>query len=384
MSTAPAVTQSHFAQRISGLKPSPIRDILKVIDQPGMVSFAGGLPNPDSFPVLSSEIPSRYLQYGPSEGEFELRERVSELLAKRGLNCPAERVLILSGSQQGIDLVAKLFIEEGSTIALEYPSYLAALQVFDLFGAAYVPLDELNATTSLAYAIPTFQNPTGYCYTLEQRQQLAKQCDATSTVLFEDDPYTDLFYEDVCQTPVCSLLQNTSWIYQGSFSKTFCPGLRLGYIACSEDIYPYLVQLKQASDLHSNRISQYLIMELLNRADYAERSAEIRALYRAKRDYFDKTLGNLMADQATWETPSGGLFFWLQLKDSKISVNELFQRCVERGVAFMPGNHFFPQGDTNDSYLRLNFSHASELQTQSGLQILAKTIAEISGQGMKR
>jgi len=372
-----STSNARFAPRIQRLRPSPIREILKVIDRPGMISFAGGLPNAKSFPQLADRVPEKYLQYGPSEGEPELRQKVCELLSRRGLDCEPDQVLILSGSQQGIDLVAKAFVDTDTGIALEYPTYLAALQVFDLFGASYHSMEAISVDTGLAYAIPSFQNPTGRCYTEAERISLATRCDETSTVLFEDDPYSDLYYENVCRKPVVSYLESSSWIYQGSFSKSFCPGLRLGYMVCSRDLLDPLTRLKQSADLHSNRISQCHILALLSDPGYEGRLETVRSAYQARRNVFDQKLTQHFSGLATWEIPSGGLFFWLQLdKGINFEMDELFKRSVEHGVAFMPGKPFFP-GETSDgNHMRLNFSHASDDQVEKGIEILASLVRQ--------
>jgi DNA-binding transcriptional MocR family regulator len=253
-----------FSQRMDALRPSPIREILNVIDRPGMVSFAGGLPATETLPDWSGSIPRGALQYGPSEGDPELRRAVSEQLCGLGLDAPAERVMILAGSQQGIDLVAKLFIDAGTPVAVQSPTYLAALQVFRLYGARFVDLAPGSLPdASLAYIVPTFANPTGICATDGERDALATACCATGTTLFEDDPYRDLVYDDCERTPIAARMDGGSWVYQGSFSKTFAPGLRLGFLASSADLFDRLVMLKQAVDLHSSRLSQRVVLDAI-------------------------------------------------------------------------------------------------------------------------
>lgn len=369
-----------LSRRMQNLAASPIREILKVIDRPGMISFAGGLPAADSFPELPQHIPAKYLQYGPSEGEPELREEVAKMLCSRGLDCTDDQLLILSGSQQGIDLVAKLMIQTGTKVGIEYPTYLAALQVFGLYGASYQPLPDLDHDTPLAYVIPTFQNPTGHCYSEAQRLKLAQQCDRFGTTLFEDDPYSDLVYEKVCRTPVCSMLRKSSWIYQGSFSKSLSPGLRLGYMACSHDLMPYLTHLKQAADLHSNRISQYFVFQALTDPDYAGRMSRLQDAYRSKRDFFEQQLQKHLGELASWSLPAGGLFFWLSLKPSiNCDPASLFEKAIENNVAFMPGDFFYPENQCEHPTMRLNFSHAGESDIDRGLGILARLIVEQHG-----
>ena len=365
-----------FATRIANLAESPVREILKLIDRPGMISFAGGLPATECFPTFDySNLQPDLLQYGPSEGEHALRLQIAESLCKRGLKTSADRVLILSGSQQGIDLVAKLMIEPGVRVAVETPTYLAALQAFDLFGAQYTGFniaDPQVSDTRLTYAIPTFQNPTGHCYTAVQREVLANACSRAGSLLFEDDPYRELAYDECDRTPVCSYLRNSHWIYQSSFSKIYAPGLRLGYLTCSESLYASLVRLKQAADLHSCRISQHLILGLLQ---HEKDDRDLSAFYRARRDSFQQALLKEFSHLADWQVPSGGLFFWLKLKpEIAIDTRLLLQQSISKGVAFMPGETFYPAGFNAPSTLRLNFSHASAAQAAHGLAKLAKLI----------
>jgi DNA-binding transcriptional MocR family regulator len=344
------------------------------------------LPSVDSFPKFSLDnMPHNMLQYGASEGEGELRQRIADDVSGRGLKCNAEQVLVLSGSQQGIDLVAKLFIDPGTTVAVESPTYLAALQVFRFFGAQFsaYDADALNTQTWLrekpafAYAIPTFQNPSGRCLDAKQRHDLAETCDAAQVPLFEDDPYRDLVYDPCERTPVCALLQQTPWIYQGSFSKSLAPGLRLGYLVASPELLPFLTRLKQAADLHSNRVSQWLVLQQLNDPAHNARLGELAAHYRQRRDAFEDALRRHFADLAIWMKPPGGLFFWLTL-NQRIDTRQLLPLAIEAGVAFMPGEPFLPMNVESCGQLRLNFSHASEEQADVGLGKLAALVRSFS------
>ena len=367
-----------LSRRAAGLQASPIRQILAVIDRPGMISFAGGLPADETFPRLDlRELPPALLQYGPSEGEPDLRAQVAQDLAAIGLACTPEQVLILSGSQQGIDLVAKLFIDAGTPVALESPSYLAALQVFRFFGARFQPLDlrapgagwDRGTAPALAYVIPTFQNPTGRCMAGDERAALAAACDAGGVTLFEDDPYRDLAYGPVDRVPVCARLRRASWVYQGSFSKSLAPGLRLGYLVASPDLLPHLLHLKQAADLHSSRISQWLVLQMLRDPGRAQRIERLVETYRRKRDHFADALGRHLGGRARWQLPPGGLFFWLTLASGR-DTRSLLPAAIAQGVAFMPGEYFYPEAPLMGT-LRLNFSHADGEQCERGLGILA-------------
>ena len=384
MSACATYDSPRFSSRTHDLHASPIREILAMVDRPGMISFAGGLPAVESFPSLSLDaMPPQMLQYGSSEGEWELRQRIADDLQERGLRCSTEQVLVLSGSQQGIDLVAKLFIDPDTAVAVESPTYLAALQVFRFFGARFVAYDAetLDARAlqpdkpAFAYAIPTFQNPSGRCLTTRQRAALAGACDTARIPLFEDDPYRDLVYDPCDRTPVCALLHQAPWIYQGSFSKSLAPGLRLGYLAASPGLLPFLTRLKQAADLHSNRVSQWLVLQQLN--DPA-RSAHLDALadrYRQRRDAFESALSRHFGDLAVWQTPPGGLFFWLTLK-RRIDTRQLLPKALAEGVAFMPGEPFLPADGGGCGQFRLNFSHASSVQAESGLAKLSRLVSD--------
>lgn len=359
-----------FSQRIDGLRPSPIRSILSVIDRPGMISFAGGLPATDVLPAWSGTVPAAVLQYGPSEGDAGLRGAVSEHLRRLGLDAPPERVMILSGSQQGIDLTAKLFIDPGTTVAVEYPTYLAALQVMRFYGARFVDLTTPAARPAgLAYIVPTFANPTGACATGAERDRLAENCLRTGTVLFEDDPYRDLVYEPCDRTPIAARMSGGSWIYQGSFSKTFAPGLRLGFLAASADLFARLVIVKQATDLHSSRLSQYIVHRAITAPDWPDRLDRLADFYRTRRDAFEEALHRHLDGLASWDRPKGGLFFWLRLRDP-VDTRALLPSAIEHDIAFMPGEEFWP--DRPDlGTIRLNFSHADPADADRGLEALA-------------
>lgn len=378
--------QHNLSRRIERLVSSPVRDILAAIDKPGMISFAGGLPADDSFPTMVGSPDRGAMQYGPSEGEPKLRECIAEYLQKQGLTVDPSRVLVISGSQQGIDLVAKLVVDNGTGVAVESPTYLAALQVFSLFGARYMSMSvdqpELGLTgsnPSMLYTVPTFRNPDTICYDDEQRARIAATCDARDIILFEDDPYRDLAYEPCERTPICSLLKRTNWIYQGTLSKTLAPGLRLGFLVCSEPLYPYLLRLKQAADLHSSRVSQHYAIALLQADEDGTRIQTLCDSYRDRRDQFDAHLQTYFGSLATWGIPKGGLFFWLRLKSEQaIDTRVVLPDALRAGVVFMPGEPFHPDGRTASGTFRLNFSHASPSEVPRGLSTLAALFADVS------
>lgn len=379
-----------LSQRTARLTSSLIRDILAAAQRPGMISFAGGLPASETLALPRLEdVPDGVMQYGPSEGEPALREAVAERARAMGMRCDASQVLILTGSQQGIDLVSKLLIDPGTPVLLEAPTYLAALQSFQFFGAdcRSVALGEhgpdldalragLAAKPAFAYLIPTFQNPSGRCYDAAHRDATAEALDAQQVLLVEDDPYRELVYDEACErTPLCARLTRAPWIYLGSFSKTLAPGLRVGYLIASPELFPYLLKLKQAADLHSNRLSQWLVLSQLQ-GDFAGHLARLRALYRERRDQMHAALSEQLGEAASWQCPPGGLFFWLQLNTPGIDTRTLLPEAMARGLAFMPGEPFFPNAPAAVSAMRLNFSHSDPASLHQGVRLLAELLHE--------
>ena len=377
-----------FALRIQYLTSSIIREILAAAQKPGVISFAGGLPAAASFPEVDwSTLPESLKQYGMSEGEPELREAIAAEARAKGLKCEASQVLVLSGSQQGLDLVAKLFVDPDSSILVESPTYLAALQTFHLFQAQCqgVSLTEDGLDLSvlerqirdhqprMAYLIPSFQNPSGTCYSVKARQDVAAMLDQYGLPLIEDEPYCELDYDGVPKPPISSLLQRAPWVFQGSFSKILMPGLRIGYLIAHPSLMPYLVRLKQAADLHTNRPGQWLALEYMRSADKQQRLARLQDFYRERRDAFAAALQSEFADLADWQVPSGGLFFWLKLKKPR-DTRPLLQPALAAGVAFMPGEAFFAEAEPPVGYLRLNFSHTEPELMVEGLRRLRKVL----------
>lgn len=371
---------ARLSTRTGDLHASPVREMLNVSQRPGMISFAGGLPAPETFAGLDLPPPPRdLLQYGPTEGDPDIRARIAKDLAALGLPGDPDRVMLLSGSQQGIDLAAKLVVDPGVTVAVESPAYLAALQVFRFFGASFSILDAAEPGAgwderppAMAYVVPTFQNPTGRCWTLAERAALAAACEKHGAVLFEDDPYRDLVYEDCERRPAASFMTTGSWIYQGSFSKTVAPGLRLGFLTASEDLFPLLVRLKQASDLHTNRLSQWMVLQYLNDPGRDARMVEVAGLYRERRDRFDAALRRHLGNLASWTSPPGGLFFWVTI-NAPITPQALLEKALERGVLFTPGSHFLAEGGESQA-IRLNFSLAGEAEAERGLAIIGELL----------
>ena len=384
-------TAPRFADRIKRLTGSVARDILSRTKSSDLVSFAGGLPDPSSWAGFTiPEIDLSILQYGPSEGDIALRTFFAEGLATIGVKASPEHLVITSGSQQGLDLAAKLFVEPGTPIVLEGPTYLAALQVFQLFGAQMLTvqidenglcptkLEELlrERKPAAVYLNPTFQNPSGYCYPEANRQALAEVLDRYDTTLIEDDPYRDVYFGEEPPRPICSRLRNAPWIYLRSVSKTLMPGLRMGYLACSDGMQVKLVQLKQAADLHTNRMAQSIVYQSLrDRERFAAKLRGTIAHYQAKREVMQAALQETFADLATWQLPQGGMFFWLKLK-KKANLRAALELTLAQNVAFMPGDPFFSERSHDGDWVRINFSYPKPEQILSGLKVVAAALRE--------
>lgn len=379
-----------FSERIARLKSSLIREILAAAQRPEVMSFAGGLPAEPMLPKVEwADMPASMGQYGMSEGEPALREAIAAEARALGVPCDASQVLIVSGSQQTLDLASKLFIDPGTEVLLEAPTYLAALQAFQLFGAdcVTVPLGAEGPDVAalrqrleqhkpaFAYLIPTFQNPSGVRYSEERRDEVAALLDEFGVTLIEDEPYRELVFDAGSATPLVSRLKKASWIYTGTVSKTLLPGLRVGFLIATPDLFPHLLRLKQSADLHTNRIGQWQALQWFGTEAYRGHLAELRDFYRIRRDAMQAQLEEHFADLAEWNVPQGGLFFWLTLKQP-LDTRGLLDKALQQNVAFMPGEPFFTDPDANPGHLRLNFSHVAPERLGEGLRRLAAVIRE--------
>jgi 2-aminoadipate transaminase len=367
-----------FARRMSQVHASAIREILKVTERPDVLSFAGGLPAPEAFPaeallqahsdVLRRE-PGAALQYGPTEGHGPLRAWVAERMTRRGLSTEPEQVLITAGSQQGIDLVGKALIDPGDGIAVEAPSYLAALQSFATYEARFevVETDEdgmrvdalervlREGRVRLVYLVPNFQNPRGTTLPLERRLRIAQLAAAHGVAVLEDDPYGELRYRGPALPPIAALDPAASVILLGSFSKTLAPGLRLGYVVADERIIRTLTIAKQAADLHSGTLSQRAVARLFESFDYDAHLRRLHALYGERLEAMLASLERSFPAGTSWTRPDGGLFTWVRLPGG-IDAQELLADAMAERVAFVPGAPFYP-GEPCRETLRLNFSN---------------------------
>jgi len=377
-----------FSERVTRLKSSLIREILAAAQRPEMMSFAGGLPAESMLPKTQwSDMPRALGQYGMSEGEPALRQALAAQARALGVACDASQVMIISGSQQTLDLAAKLYIDKGTEILLEGPTYLAALQIFQLFGAQCLTVPLLAEGPDLVamrqrleqhapafvYLIPTFQNPSAVRYSESAREAVAALLDEFGVTLIEDEPYRELTFDGGSARPIVSRLKKASWIYTGTVSKTLMPGLRVGYLIATPDLFPHLLKLKQSADLHTNRVGQWQALQWIGTERYREHLLELRSFYRQRRDLFQAALHTHFSDLADWNEPQGGLFFWLTLKQP-LDTRTLLDTALSQNVAFMPGEPFFSDPDANPGYIRLNFSHIDPARLDEGLKRLAAVV----------
>ena len=380
------------AQRAEKMNPSVIREILKVTEKPGIISFAGGLPSPRTFPidafaaacaaVLRTEGEGA-LQYASSEGYAPLREWVAKSLA---WDVDPAQVLITTGSQQALDLIAKVLIDKDSKVLVETPTYLGALQAFTPMEPQFVSvasdgegidMSDLQAKASDArfiYVVPNFQNPTGRLMGEAQRVELSATAARINLPIVEDNPYGELWFDVPPPRPLTARNPD-GCIYMGSFSKTLAPGLRLGFLVAPKALYPKLLQAKQAADLHTPSFNQRMVSEVL-KGNFLDRHVPtIRALYKSQRDAMLAALDmHLAGSGVSWNTPNGGMFLWLKLPKGMNAI-DLLPKAVERNVAFVPGSAFYadtPQMNT----LRLSFVTASVEQIHTGIAALAIVIKE--------
>ncbi|MGA2551970.1 MAG: PLP-dependent aminotransferase family protein [Burkholderiaceae bacterium] len=393
----------HLSRRAQNLTSSAIREILKVTERPEVISFAGGLPSPEGFPVevieraLSHVLSTRgksALQYGPTEGVRALREWVADDLNASGAEVTAEEVLIVSGSQQGLDLLGKVLIDPSSKVLVETPSYLGALQSFSLYEPAFVSVasdeeglvpealnEPLCANARFLYALPNFQNPTGRTLPLERRLALLEAAARHGFPVVEDDPYGELRYDGQALPGLLSLSRHTgaTVIRLGSFSKVLAPGLRLGYVVAPKPLLSKFVQAKQATDLHTGTLIQMAVHEIVQSGFLKTHLPQIRALYRSQCEAMLAALERHFPRSAQWTRPQGGMFIWVTLPEG-IDTGELLGEAVAHNVAFVPGAPFYA-GRAPGNTLRLSFVTVPEALIEEGIKrlgaLIGKRIAEI-------
>ncbi len=386
-----------LSRRITGVKTSFIREILKVTDNPEVISFAGGLPSPELFPVTEiAEVAARLfkdhgaaaLQYSTTEGFLPLREWICERYKNRfGISVSPEEILITTGSQQGLDLIGKVFINPGDNVLIERPGYLGAIQSFSLYEPNFVGIDssETGITPSslidalhsnsakLLYTVPNFQNPSGATYSMDSRKSVATLADQFGFAIIEDDPYGELRYTGTALPPIRSL--NDACIMLGSFSKIVAPGLRIGWICAKRDVIRSLTVAKQASDLHTDILAQRLIHGYLISCDLEAHLTRIRTAYGSRCTAMIRAFRTYLPSTARCNNPEGGMFLWAELPEG-VSSRFLFEKAITRQVAFVPGTAFFVDKGGGNA-MRLNFTNTPEPRIEEGIRRLAASLAEL-------
>jgi 2-aminoadipate transaminase len=392
-----------YALRTKSMSGSAIRELLKITQMPDVISFAGGMPAPEIFPVeefkqacirVLDEHGQEALQYGTTDGYLPLREMISRHTNQYGIKVNADNIMITNGSQQALDLVGKIFINPGDRVLVETPTYLGALQAWNTYNAQYitVPSDDdgiqvdklemaLRAGPKFMYVLPNFQNPTGVTIPLERRKILVELADKYGVPIIEDDPYGQLRFEGK-HIPTVELLDDQlhgdngcyhgNVIYLSTFSKILSPGIRLAWVVATPEIIQKLVMAKQGADLHTSTFNQIVAYEVGRKGFLNEHIKKINAVYKERRDIMLEELQKHMPVGVKWTKPQGGLFLWVSLPENCNS-RELLIKAVEKKVAFVPGHSFFPNGG-GDNTMRLNFSNAKPDMIRIGIQRLAETI----------
>jgi 2-aminoadipate transaminase len=384
-----------FARRMSRMVVSEIREILKVTEHPEIISFAGGLPAPELFPVeaiaeahqrVFAEEGPQAMQYSTTEGVRSLREWVARRAAQRGIKATADNVLITTGSQQAIDLVAKVFLDPGDEVIVENPCYLAALQSFSGYEASFLPVesddhgmrtDQVEALLArsqakLIYVVSEFSNPKGTSLSAERREHLVALAHRYQVPILEDDPYSELRYMGT-RTPPLAALDREGWVIRAStFSKTLSPGIRIGWVTATDGIIQEIVIAKQAADLHSSTVQQHAVARLLETFDYDGHIAGLRKVYGERCVAMRRAIEAHFPAEVKWTRPEGGLFLWVELPET-VNAREVFEEALEEKVAFVTGNAFFAN-TPRYNFMRLNFSNQQPMMIEEGIRRIAKVL----------
>ncbi|NLI94080.1 MAG: PLP-dependent aminotransferase family protein [Peptococcaceae bacterium] len=389
----------NFANRISYLTASEIREILKITEQREIISFAGGLPAPELFPVeeikkvsqiVLEEEGTKVLQYSTTEGYLPLREWIADRMNSRlGTKLLPDHIILTHGSQQGLDLSGKVFLDEGDIVLCESPTYLAAISAFKAYGCRFleVPTDddgmlpdeleyilENTPRVKMIYVIPDFQNPTGRTWSLDRRKKLVDLAMKHKVMVIEDNPYGELRFEGETLPSFQSFDQTGCVVFLGTFSKIFCPGYRIGWVAGDPRVIEKYAIVKQATDLQCNTLAQREIAKFLEMYNIEDHIDKIREVYRKRRDLTVHTMESEFPAGVTFTRPQGGLFSWVELP-AQVNARDVLERSLERNVAFVPGGPFFPNG-SNENTLRINFSNMPEDRIVIGLHSLAEVLRE--------
>jgi 2-aminoadipate transaminase len=389
-------TNYAWAERVEHVPQSFIREVLKVASDPAIISFAGGLPNPSFFPIkeleecaleVLRENGKQVLQYAATDGLYSLRTFIANRYQQQGLSVSPEQVLITNGSQQALDLIGKLFIDPGDNVLLERPSYLGAIQCFSVFQPQFteVPLlqdgpcmDTLKSVMNkkpakLFYCIPNFQNPTGLQYSLEKRTQVTQLLSQYETLIVEDDPYGDINFASERLPTLYSYLPEQT-ILLGSFSKTVAPGLRVGWMVANEAIIKKAILLKQAADLHSANLPQYILSTYLHHYPFNNHLQVIIQQYKKQRDVMLNCFQTYFPAEVNVTKPGGGMFTWLTLP-KQITARQLLDRAIKEGIVFVPGDCFYVN-NLDMHTARLNYSNVPESIMRKAMETLGQLVKE--------
>ncbi|MEM9635718.1 MAG: PLP-dependent aminotransferase family protein [Pseudomonadota bacterium] len=398
--------ESLYAKRATRMRASEIRELLKLLDQPDVISFAGGIPDPALFPaeafqqaytdILGGPDAARALQYGVSEGSARLRQWIVDHMRKMGVHCRQENILITSGSQQGLDYLGKLFLSENDTALVQWPTYLGAVQAFNAYELQYDRLDpgtnrtaeyykakanDAGGTVKFAYLSPDFANPTGLTLDEEERRRVLSLAAELGCAVIEDAPYESLRYDGDPIPPILALdceraggIDNSRTLYCGSFSKSLSPGLRLGWICAASEVISRLVLIKQASDLNTPVLNQEAMARVAE-TEFETHTTRTNGVYRGRRDAMLSALEKYMPDETQWTKPDGGMFIWVTLP-GHVDAGQLLELSIETvKVAFVPGKAFHPDGSGSNT-MRLSFSCADYEKIEEGISRLGRLITE--------
>jgi len=383
---------------MDNIKASEIRELLKLTQQPNIISFAGGMPAPESFPIeelvkigkdVLENTGTLALQYGPTEGYQPLRDAIAKRMAKVKVDVKAENILVTSGSQQGLDFAAKIFINPGDIIVCESPTYLGAINAFKAYEPKFIEvstdkdgmdMEELeevlknNENVKFIYVIPDFQNPSGKTWSIERRIKLVELANKYNIGIIEDNPYGELRFEGEVLPAVKHFDTEGRVAFLGTFSKILCPGLRLGWVVADKEFLNKFILVKQGADLQSSTISQMEVAKFLETYNIDQHIQKIIDIYKVRRDVMIKTMEEEFPEGVSFTYPEGGLFTWVVLPEY-MNARELALKALEQNVAYVPGGSFFPNGG-NENTFRLNYSNMNEEKIVEGIKRLGKVIKE--------
>ncbi|AOY78462.1 PLP-dependent aminotransferase family protein [Clostridium formicaceticum] len=385
-----------FSKRAREAKASEVRELLKLTDNNDIIAFGGGLPAQEAFPVeemieVCKDIlvahGTKAMQYATTEGNNEIRGLMQEIMKEKGITAEIENILVTSGSQQGLDLTAKVFIEEGDKVICEKPTYMAAINAFKPFSPQFlevemeedgITLEDLeallqqNPDAKFIYTIPDFQNPTGRSMSLGKRKKLVHIANKYDILIIEDNPYSELRFSGETSPPIKSFDTEGRVIYLSTFSKIVCPGFRIGWVCGEKEIINKYGLLKQGTDLHTNIFSQLQILYFFKTYDIKQRINKVREIYKKKRDVMIETIEKEFPKEVEFTRPMGGMFVWVTLPED-MEAKKLLEKAITQGVAFVPGEAFYASSEVKNT-LRLNFSGLEEDKIQIGIRRLAEVI----------